>query len=449
MIMRGILLYLVLLGSIIAGYVNCIHAQTQSMDSPKAYWWKGNLQTQSYWSDGDQMPEEVCLWYKENGFHFVALSDHDRPPVGEMWKEIGVVDNQHNISPMVHPRIIEKYRQKYGKDWVETREHDGRTEVRLKPVEEFGPLLSESQRFLVMPSHQIYSQAEDENGRAHSTNPGVAWLDIANSVSPITAGRGDPSDALQQTVDRVQQIADSTGREMLLGLAHPNYAWQLTVDDIVGIDGLRFMEIYTGLAQCNSNGDSLRCSVERMWDILLTRRLAELDKPVIYALASDDAHTFLPIEGTPNWGKPGRGWIMVRAKYLTPESLFRAMQRGDFYASSGVTLKDIQYGERSLSVSIQGEAGVTYTTQYIGTRTGYDPTSRPVLDESGQPLRSTRRYSDQIGQILYESRELESKYSLAGDEIYVRARIVSDRPHPDPSWNGQTKAAWTQPIVPR
>jgi hypothetical protein len=446
---RNVLLITAWFVSVCFGWVHMVHSQTPSSDAPDARWWKGNLQTQSYWSDADQMPEEVCAWYKENGFHFVALSDHDRPPVGEMWKEVGISDSPHNISPLVHPKILKKYRQKYGNDWVETREHDGRTEVRLKPVEEFGPLLNEPQRFLVMPSQQIYTQAEDEQGRAHSTNPGVAWLDIANSVVPITSGRGEPDDALQQTVDRVQDLVRSTGRQMLLGVAHPNYAWQVTAEDLVGIDGLRFMEIYTGLAQCNSNGDTLRCSVERIWDILLTRRLAELDMPVIYALASDDAHTFLPIPGTPTWGQPGRGWIMVRAKYLTPESLFRAMERGDFYASSGVTLKDVQYGEKSLSVSIQSEAGVKYRTQYIGTRKGYDQASRAVFDESGQPLRTTRRYSEEIGQILYESRELTSTYTLTGNEIYVRARIVSDRPHPDPSWSGQTEVAWTQPVLPR
>ena len=207
------------------------------------------------------------------------------------------------------------------------------------------------------------------------------------------------------------------------------------------------MEIYTGLPQCNSNGDTLRCSAERLWDILLTRRLAELNKALIYGLASDDAHTFQAIPNTPKWGRPGRGWIMVRARYLTPESLFHAMADGDFYASSGVILKDVQYGEHSLSVSIQSEPGVHFTTQYIGTRVGYNPTSQQVFDTLGRPWRTTPKYSDEIGQVLYESHELTSVYTLTKQDIYVRARVISDRRHPDPSWDQQQEEAWTQPIV--
>ena len=36
--------------------------------------------------------------------------------------------------------------------------------------------------------------------------------------------------------------------------------------------------------------------------------------------------------------RPGRGWIMVRSRYLTPEQLLRAIEQGQFYASSGVAL---------------------------------------------------------------------------------------------------------------
>ena len=33
-------------------------------------WWKGNLHTHSYWSDGDDYPEMIADWYKTNGYHF-------------------------------------------------------------------------------------------------------------------------------------------------------------------------------------------------------------------------------------------------------------------------------------------------------------------------------------------------------------------------------------------
>src|SRR5437899_8086501 len=48
-------------------------------------WWKGNLHTHSLWSDGDEYPEMVVGWYKQHGYHFLALSDHNRMLIGDKW----------------------------------------------------------------------------------------------------------------------------------------------------------------------------------------------------------------------------------------------------------------------------------------------------------------------------------------------------------------------------
>lgn len=40
-------------------------------------WFRGNLHTHSYWSDGDEFPEMIMDWYKSHGYQFVALSDHN------------------------------------------------------------------------------------------------------------------------------------------------------------------------------------------------------------------------------------------------------------------------------------------------------------------------------------------------------------------------------------
>jgi hypothetical protein len=45
-------------------------------------------------------------------------------------------------------------------------------------------------------------------------------------------------------------------------------------------------------------------------------------------IATDDSHEY---HGKPG-SRPGRGWVMVRARYLTPEHLILAMKAGDFYA---------------------------------------------------------------------------------------------------------------------
>ena len=41
--------------------------------------------THSLWSDGNGFPEMVADWYKSNGYHFLALSDHNVLSQGERW----------------------------------------------------------------------------------------------------------------------------------------------------------------------------------------------------------------------------------------------------------------------------------------------------------------------------------------------------------------------------
>ena len=40
------------------------------------YWFKGSLHIHSSASDGGLSPEEVYTWYRERGYHFLALTDH-------------------------------------------------------------------------------------------------------------------------------------------------------------------------------------------------------------------------------------------------------------------------------------------------------------------------------------------------------------------------------------
>ena len=56
-----------------------------------------------------------------------------------------------------------------------------------------------------------------------------------------------------------------------------------------------------------------------MWDIVLALRLGKLKLPIVYGMATDDAHGYHAFGvGKVN---PGRGWIMVKAPYLTAETI--------------------------------------------------------------------------------------------------------------------------------
>ena len=122
---------------------------------------------------------------------------------------------------------------------------------------------------------------------------------------------------------------------------------------------------------------------------------------------------------------------MVRSQYLTPEHLIRAMKRGDFYASSGVTLKDVQYDAKTkeLKLDIAPEDSVTFQTEFIATL-------KPDSTDN----------KDRIGKRVHVSKSLSPSYRLKGNELYVRALVTSSKPHQDPSFKNQFQQAWTQPV---
>src|SRR5688500_9593225 len=40
-------------------------------------WFKGNTHTHTLNSDGDTSPDEVARWYREHGYQFLVLTDHN------------------------------------------------------------------------------------------------------------------------------------------------------------------------------------------------------------------------------------------------------------------------------------------------------------------------------------------------------------------------------------
>ena len=139
---------------------------------------------------------------------------------------------------------------------------------------------------------------------------------------------------------------------------------------------------------------------------------------------------------------------MVRARELTSTALLKAIQAGDFYASSGVHFKELDYDSKSQTISIEIDAqeGVEYETQFIGTLKVYDKKSVPRTDKEGKPINTTRKYSADGGKVLATKKGNSIQYKLTGNELYVRAVVTSNAKHPDPSFKDQKQQAWTQPF---
>ena len=386
-------------------------------------WWKGNTHTHSLWSDGDHFPEIIADWYRREGYHFLAMTDHNPPPP-EKW--LLVPDSG------ARRRAYDSYLARFGEGWVEERQAGDTLRVRLRRLDEYRVQLDAAGSFLLVPGEEI---TQYRDGKA-------AHMNAINLAEPIPEQQGSTlNEILASDLRAIGEQRAGTRRPMIGVLNHPNFIWSQTAEDIAGLQGLRFFEVYNGHPLVHMQGDSLHASTERMWDIVLTHR-ARRGEPLLYGVATDDAHDYLDF--SPAHRNPGRGWIVVRSPVLRADSLVAAMERGDFYASNGVELSDVRRTRSSLSLVIRPEPGITYVTQFIGTRVGYDTTTRAVRDTAGVAL--TRRYSEDVGQILAEGGGLSPRYSFQGDELYVRARVISSKAKANPAYEGEVEMAWIQPV---
>ena len=92
---------------------------------------------------------------------------------------------------------------------------------------------------------------------------------------------------------------------------------------------------------------------------------------------------------------------------LAPRPIVEALERGDFYASTGVELTDYQVTARAMTITIKQRPESKYRVQFIGRN----------------------------GQVLSDVASSPAEYAFRGDELYVRAKILES--------NGTV--AWTQP----
>lgn len=435
------------LRSLLLGLTTLTAVGSLSAQEP-ARWFKGNLHTHSLWSDGDEYPEMIADWYKRNGYQFLGISDHNVVQVGQRWFELKPpVSLAGTVVYRGGGAVLENYLKRFGPDWVEQKTADGKAFVRLKPLDEYRSLLEEPGKFLMIPSEEVSSVWKREKTATTPMLTGPVHINITNvreQVAPLATDNA--GDIMQRVLDAVAAQREKTGQPMFAHINHPNFRWGITAEELMRIKGDKFFEIYNGHPQVENAGDATHLSIDKMWDVVLTHRFAELGLGVVYGLGVDDSHHYHEF----GLGKSntGRGWIMVRATRLTAESIIRAMETGDFYASSGVTLRDVQRSGKRLSVAIQTEPGTEYTIQFIGTRHGYSKESTLIPPAPG-PQRTLphRRYSEDIGAILKEEKGSSATYTLQGDELYVRARVVSSKPKANGSAAGEMETAWTQPLV--
>jgi hypothetical protein len=301
-------------------------------------WYKGNTHTHTLNSDGDSTPDDVVRWYREHGYQFLVLTDHN-----------------------FHTRV------------------DG-----------LNALHAADDRFLVVRGEEVTSTS---GGKPVHVN----GLDTARRVGSQTGAEGSSVvDVLQRTIDGIRAASG------VPHINHPNFRWAITPEELRQVTNYKLLEIFNGHPEVNNVGGGGVPGLEEVWDRVLS------SGTLVYGIAVDDAHVFKQ-PGNPLVSGPGRGWVMVRAAQLDPKALVESLERGDFYASTGVVLDDVVATATSLTVTVKPQATAKYRIQFIG----------------------------KAGRLLNEVPDESASYTFTGDEGYVRARVLDS--------NGHT--AWVQPVL--
>jgi len=300
-------------------------------------WYKGNTHTHTLNSDGDSSPDDVVRWYRENGYQFLVLTDHNF----------------------------------------------------LTSVDGLNSLHGASEQFLVIRGEELSDKVGEKP--LH-----INGLNLDRVVEP--QGGKTVVEALQRDVDAIRKASG------LPHINHPNFRWAITAEELGQVENNKLFEIFNGHPQVNNLGGGGVPGMEEAWDSILS------NGKLLYGLAVDDAHVFKR-----PWDRdaslPGRGWVYVRAERLSAPAIVSAIERGDFYASTGVEIAAYQVTDRQLSVKVKETSFSKYRIQFIGRR----------------------------GKVLKEAASPTASYDIQGDELYVRAKVIES--------NGRT--AWLQPVMVR
>lgn len=318
-------------------------------------WYRGNTHAHTLNSDGDSPPDVVARWYRQNGYHFTFITDHEY-----------VTD----VAPL-------------------------------------NALLGAANRFLLIGGQEITQLVRDSTHPRGIRQAHVNALGVSRAILPM-GDRNTTTESIATTYAR--NLAEVRRQGGVAQVNHPNWHWSVALHDMLQLPDSVLLEVanaHTGVNNMGGTDDNGHWmpSTEAVWDSLLSRG------KVVFMIADDDSHSFRPEHAdNAELTRPGRAWIWVRADTLSADAILGSLRRGDFYGSTGVTLRDYYADGRTMKIDIAPAGDRRFTTEFIG--------------RGGRVLRTVTGST--------------ASYTIMGNEGYVRARVT----------DSQGRRAWTQPVMP-
>ena len=402
-------------------------------------WYKGNTHMHTIRSDGEVFPLEAAALFKREGFNFICLTDHNIT-ANEPFAPIPV------DSPKGKKVKIEKL-----KPCKVAQNAEGKECYCPPSFEDVSSIVNEPEKFLVLSGNEV------------SCAPVLGKELHCNFINYHKPCRLKNKNTVQECLDAVreeyQHNANSSPYSFMC-VNHPLWvSYDVPPSLIADREDLLFFEVCNSgsMPRFNLPGDEF--THDKWWDVVNTIR-ALRGQPLIYGIASDDIHNYTKLQ---NQEKRIDGYVQVLAEHLTAKGLVEAFLRGDFYASTGITLEAITFNKatRTLTVTVDPVHGDDCRISFIGSKKGVDTSVQETVrweikGELNSWLVNTRkfsrsrtveRYSADIGKIFKSVKGRTASYTIQPDDLYVRAKVVTPADAKTDNRENLMPVAWTQPIL--
>jgi hypothetical protein len=336
------------------------------------HWYRCNTHTHtaSYPDAGPNASAAYAAgWYKAHGYQCLFITDHEHlTPVDEINNELGrdgtflAIQGEEITQGIRDPKTPDLFRA-YHVNGLNT-------------------------------SKVLYPEGFPAN-----TPPDKEWTQTFIRTIPTGVSPG------QIYIANINKVYGAGG---IPQVNHPSRPLGPTLEDLQQIKRPFLLEVWNAfpsigpLGGVDENG-VVSPSFESLWDSLLSQG------KTVWGVASDDTHDYIHFDD-PSAPTPGHAWIVVQAPELTLPAIMEALHSGNFYASTGVALKDYQVNATGISMTIDRpkDSQSMYRTRFIGRE----------------------------GKVLAELTGLSAHYTFKRNESYVRASII----------DSDGRRAWTQPV---
>lgn len=257
--------------------------------SSEGKWFKGNLHCHTTVSDGMLSPEEAVNLYKENGYHFLCISDHD---------------------------IFSNYGEEFNSE-----------EFILIPSVEYSAILYEkkgtNKRYKVHHMHGILGTEQMQKDAEEGVFKHMEYIPPLKYFETW-----DGKKVAQDMADILKKHGN------IVTYNHPIWS-RVSGEEFMDTEGISMLEIfnYNTVQESNTGYDV------NYWDQMLRKGKR------IHCFASDDNHNEGLFEDSCG------GWISIKTEELTHENIVEALLKGNYYSSSGPEIYDWGIDNGSVFIS--------------------------------------------------------------------------------------------------